>query len=81
MQPSLGEAVAAAAAAGATSIDVVPMFLGTGGHLRKDLPPLVDAARTAHPAVAIRLHPAIGEHMAVLDAMAGAAHALATHGE
>ena len=81
MQPSLGEAVTGAVAAGATAIDVVPMFLGTGGHLRKDLPPLVEAARAAHPAIAIHLHPAIGEHTAVLDAMAQAAHALAKHGE
>jgi sirohydrochlorin ferrochelatase len=27
----------------------VPLFLGTGGHLRRDLPPLVDALRAAHP--------------------------------
>ena len=73
MAPSLGDAVAAEVARGATRVDVVPLFLGTGGHLRQDLPPLVDALRAAHPGVEIRLHAAIGEHPAVSDAMARAA--------
>ncbi|HEY2561679.1 MAG TPA: CbiX/SirB N-terminal domain-containing protein, partial [Caldimonas sp.] len=73
MAPSLDAAVAGLVAEGATRIDVVPLFLGTGGHLRQDLPPLVDALAAAHPAVAIRLHPAIGEHAAVSEAMARAA--------
>ena len=72
MAPTLGEAVDALAAERANEVDVVPLFLGTGGHLRKDLPPLVDAIRAAHPVLAIRLHAAIGEHAAVLDAMARA---------
>ena len=40
----------------ATRVDVVPLFLGAGGHVRKDLPPLVDALRAAHPGVALQLH-------------------------
>src|SRR5215203_2262401 len=68
MAPSLGEAVERLVAGGATRVDVVPLFLGTGGHLRQDLPPLVEALRSAHPAVAIRLHAAIGEHPAVVEA-------------
>ncbi len=77
MAPPIGDAVERLVAAGATRVDVVPLFLGTGGHLRADLPPLVDALRAAHPAVAIRLHPAIGEHPAVVEAMAQAAVAAA----
>ena len=73
MAPSLADVVQSLVGAGATRIDVVPLFLGTGGHLREDLPPLVDALRGAHPAVAIRLHAAIGEHAAVSEAMARAA--------
>jgi sirohydrochlorin cobaltochelatase len=73
MAPSLGDAIGELVAGGATRVDVVPLFLGTGGHLRDDLPPLVDALRVAHPAVTIRLHAAIGEHAAVSEAMAGAA--------
>ena len=81
MAPTLGEAAAALVGAGATRVDVVPLFLGTGGHLRRDLPPLVDALRTAHPAVDFRLHAAIGEHAAVVEAMAAAAVAAAGFGE
>ena len=74
-------AAAALVAAGATRIDVVPLFLGTGGHLRQDLPPLVDALRAAHPAVDFHLHAAIGEHAVVVEAMAAAAVAAAGLGE
>jgi sirohydrochlorin cobaltochelatase len=81
MQPSLAEAVAALVAEGATRVDVVPLFLGTGGHLRQDLPPLVEALRAAQPGVAIGLHAAIGEHAAVIDAMARASLAAAGFGE
>jgi sirohydrochlorin cobaltochelatase len=81
MAPTLGDAATALVAAGATRIDVVPLFLGTGGHLRRDLPPLVEALRAAHPGVDIRLHAAIGEHAAVVEAMAAAAVAAAGLGE
>ncbi len=81
MAPTLGDAAAALVAAGATRIDVVPRFLGTGGHLRRNLPPLVEALRAAHPGVDIRLHAAIGEHAAVVEAMAAAAVAAAGLGE
>ena len=81
MPPTLGEAVDTLVADGASRIDVVPLFLGTGGHLRKDLPPLVDAQRARHGAVAIHLHAAIGEHVEVVDAMARAAVAAAGFGK
>ena len=81
MEPDLATAAERLATAGATRIDVVPLFLGTGGHLRTDLPPLVAAIGAAHPGLDVRLHPAIGEHDAVVDAIAGAALALARLGE
>jgi len=81
MEPTLADAAAELVAAGATRIDVVPLFLGTGGHLRSDLPRLVDALRAMHPAVEVRLHAAIGEHAAVVEAMATAAVAAAGLGE
>jgi len=81
MAPTLGDAAVGLVDAGATRIDVVPLFLGTGGHLRRDLPPLVEALRGAHPAVEIRLHAAIGEHPRVVDAMAAAAVAAASFSE
>ena len=81
MAPTLAEAAAGLVAAGATRIDVVPLFLGTGGHLRRDLPPLVEALRGTHPAVEFHLHEAIGEHPGVVDAMAAAAVAAAGFSE
>ncbi len=76
MTPSLPEAGSALCAAGCTRIEVLPLFLGTGGHLRKDLPPMVQALREQHPQVHWYLHAAVGEHEAVIQAMAAAAVAL-----
>ncbi len=73
MRPDLAEATRRVAAAGATRIDIVPLFLGTGGHLRKDLPPLVESLCAMHPALDIHLHEAIGENAAVIEAIAAAA--------
>jgi sirohydrochlorin cobaltochelatase len=73
MAPTMAEAGAALAAAGCTRIEVLPLFLGAGGHVRKDVPGLLERLRAAHPGVAFTLHPAIGEHPAVIAAMAAAA--------
>ena len=81
MEPDLETAARRLAAAGATRIDVVPLFLGMGGHVRNDLPPRVDAVRAALPAVELRLHPAIGESEAVIAVVASAALAAARFGE
>ena len=73
MAPSLREAGTALAEAGCTRIDVVPLFLGAGGHVRKDLPALLAELSTAHPGVQWQLQGAIGERDSVIDAMARAA--------
>jgi sirohydrochlorin cobaltochelatase len=73
MAPTLAEAGAALVAAGCTRIEVLPMFLGAGGHVRQDLPRLVQALEAAHPGLTVGLHPAIGEIDTVTDAMAAAA--------
>jgi sirohydrochlorin cobaltochelatase len=76
MPPSLPEAGAALCAAGCTHIEVLPMFLGTGGHLRQDLPPMLERLREQHPSVRWRLHAAVGEHARVREAMAATALSL-----
>ncbi|MGZ5155928.1 MAG: sirohydrochlorin chelatase [Caldimonas sp.] len=81
MEPDLAGAARRLLASGATRIDVVPMFLGTGGHLRQDLPPLVASVREEHPRLDVRLHPAIGENAAVVAAMAEASLAMTRLGE
>lgn len=78
MAPALPEAAEQALAEGATDLHVVPLFLGTGGHVRKDVPPMLEALRAAHPGATLTLHPAIGATPAVISAMAGAALACAS---
>ncbi|KPF50768.1 cobalamin biosynthesis protein CbiX [beta proteobacterium AAP121] len=73
MAPTLPEAGAELAAAGCTAVAVLPLFLGAGGHVRKDLPLLMDGLRSAHPGVRFTLHPAVGEIDTVVAAMAGVA--------
>jgi sirohydrochlorin cobaltochelatase len=73
MTPDLNGAVAQLAAAGCARVSVLPMFLGSGGHVRKDLPALLDALRQRHPALRLTLHAAVGEIDGVMQAMADAA--------
>lgn len=68
--PSLEEAVTALAAKGALSIRVVPLFLGTGGHVRDDLPRLV--AQAKRPEIQLSLDKPIGEQAEVIEAIAAA---------
>ncbi|MES2758700.1 MAG: CbiX/SirB N-terminal domain-containing protein [Pseudomonadota bacterium] len=69
MEPRLPAEVARLAAAGVDEVTVVPVFLGQGGHLLRDLPLLVDQLRIDHPGVAITVAGAVGEDAAVLAAM------------
>jgi sirohydrochlorin cobaltochelatase len=73
MAPTLPEAGAELAAAGCKALTVLPMFLGAGGHVRKDLPLLLEQMRAAHPGLAVSLLPAVGEIDSVVAAMAQAA--------
>ena len=71
--PSLREAGQALANSGCGRVDVVPLFLGAGGHVRKDLPALLAELAAAYPAVQWQLRRAIGECDSVIEAMARAA--------
>lgn len=75
MTPTLEEAVAALVAEHCTRIVVVPIFLAQGGHLKRDLPLLVDAIRARFPHCELSLATAAGEAPQVVAAMA--AYALA----
>lgn len=77
MSPDLGGAVQQLVDAGCQRVELMPMFLGSGGHVRKDLPRLLDELRERHPHLGLRLHAAIGELAPVLQAMADATLALA----
>ncbi|NIF50782.1 CbiX/SirB N-terminal domain-containing protein [Burkholderia sp. Ax-1724] len=70
MEPDLPTAVTQLVGEGCDAITVVPVFFGQGGHVRQDLPALIDRCRAAHPAVEIRCAVAVGEDESVLDALA-----------
>ena len=69
MQPSLEEAISSLGSAGATEVVVVPVFFGQGGHLRNDFPVLLDACREKFPQITLSTTPAVGEDLAVLQAI------------
>ena len=69
MEPRLPEAVADLAARGIGEVTVVPVFLGQGGHLLRDLPLLADGLRAAHPQLRLKVAGAVGEDPDVLAAM------------
>jgi sirohydrochlorin cobaltochelatase len=69
MRPEVGAAAAELVGAGADQIRVVPIFFGQGGHLRRDLPALIEALRTQFPGTSFDCAPAVGEDAGVLDAI------------
>jgi len=77
MVPGLEEAAAGLVGLGCTRIDVVPAFLGMGGHVRRDVPAQLARLRDAHPGVDWTLHPALGETAHVIAALADATADLA----
>ncbi len=70
MQPTLASAVATLAAESFTRLTVIPLFLAQGGHLREDLPRLLDAVRLNHPSLRIEVTSAIGDSEALTNAIA-----------
>lgn len=73
MTPDLRTAGQRLAERGCARVDVVPLFLGAGGHVRRDLPALLQSLAADFPAVDWRLRPAVGEMPGVVAAMAEAA--------
>jgi sirohydrochlorin cobaltochelatase len=69
MTPRLPELVAELSASGVTELTVVPVFLGQGGHVLRDLPLMLDQLRVEYPQMAIRVVEAAGENAAVLNAL------------
>ena len=78
MSPTLTEVGERLALQGTREVTVVPMFLGAGGHVRRDLPALLESLRERHPHTRWTLRPAIGEAESVVEAMAREAAAAET---
>ncbi len=58
---------------GCQRVTVVPLFLGAGGHVRKDLPVLMAQLQAQHPGIQWTLAPAVGETDIMVQALADAA--------
>ena len=69
-EPDLLHVANELAASGATSMSVVPLFLGVGKHAREDLPVLIAQVKAAHPSISVTCQPAVGEQETLLDLLA-----------
>jgi sirohydrochlorin cobaltochelatase len=69
-RPSLDESIECLVARGVTEMAVVPVFIGPGRHVLKDLPQLAANAMERHPGLTISLAAPVGEAQEVIDAMA-----------
>lgn len=73
MSPDMEEAARQLAAAGCTSVHVLPLFLGTGGHVRRDVPVLLERLREQHgDRIEWQLHAPLGDQEAMLQAITAA---------
>ncbi|KXW58418.1 sirohydrochlorin ferrochelatase [Ferrovum myxofaciens] len=70
MHPSLDQAVQEQTRRGVTDLIIVPLFMAQGGHLRHDLPALIETLHHQHPALKIRVTTALGDSPELLEAIA-----------
>jgi len=72
MQPSLAECAAALHDEGIQELRIVPVFLGSGGHIKEDLPKLTSEVQIRFKDMKITLEPPVGEQPEVIAAIARA---------
>jgi sirohydrochlorin cobaltochelatase len=73
MSPGVEDGAHLVAAQGCQVIHVVPMFLGASGHVRRDIPPLIEKLEQHYgPGIRWVQHSALGEHPGVIQAMTDA---------
>jgi sirohydrochlorin cobaltochelatase len=77
LQPDLRACAEGLLAEGVERIVVLPMFIARGGHLKRDVPLLLEELRQRHPQTHFELTGAIGEAEPIVQAMARHALALA----
>ena len=75
----LRDSAEALVAEGIERIVVLPMFIAQGGHLKRDVPLLLDELRVRHPLIRFEQAAALGDADAMVQAMA--AHVLALANE
>jgi sirohydrochlorin cobaltochelatase len=67
LEPTLEQAVADAALAGAGEIHVLPLFFFSGKHVLEDIPARMDALRARHKDLELSLREPVGRHPAFFD--------------
>ncbi|MBA3996057.1 MAG: cobalamin biosynthesis protein CbiX [Candidatus Accumulibacter sp.] len=77
MSPQLAPCAEALLAEGYDRLVVLPMFIAQGGHLKRDVPLLLDELRARHPQASFELASAVGEAEPIVQAMAAHVVALA----
>src|SRR4051812_15063358 len=70
MEPALPALVERLVKEGCRQITVVPVFLGQGGHVLRDLPAMMETLRKAYPGIVLKAVQAAGENPDVLQAIA-----------
>ncbi len=70
MKPDLPELVGQLVAQSCLDIRLVPVFLGQGGHVLRDLPQLIEQLHSVYPGLQIQCSPAVGENDVVLATIA-----------
>lgn len=68
--PALADAITELVAAGHQRIRIAPLFMAQGGHLKNDVPKLLDGIRARHSALQLELLPAIGDVADLRNAIA-----------
>ncbi len=69
MQPSFEDAIAILQKRGITEITIAPIFLAIGGHMRKDLPKLIEDTQL-RTGIAFKVLPTLGEVDVLIAAIA-----------
>jgi sirohydrochlorin ferrochelatase len=67
VEPSIGTAFDACAAAGATTVVITPYFLWPGNHWDRDIPALAAQASARHPGVRYLVTAPLGPHPLLMD--------------
>ena len=69
MSPNLPDLADQLVRGGITQIALVPIFLGQGGHVMRDLPLMIEEIRRKYPGLSVQQAEAAGEDEQVLQAI------------
>lgn len=61
-EPTLKQTIGRAAADGVSCIRLLPMFFSAGGHVSRDIPRLIEEARSGFPQLEIEILSPVGEY-------------------